>query len=92
MNEINDQVKWEMLSYEEKNHQLFLKQKALLKKYGIGEGLENTLGGLFLYRDGRLRRTGIIEGERCGRERPYQPADWQERHTEDVSFSERNQT
>lgn len=43
MNEINDQVKWEMLSYEEKNHQLFLKQKALLKKYGIGEGLVSVI-------------------------------------------------
>ena len=33
MNEINEQEQWEMLSYEEKNHQLFLKQKSLLETF-----------------------------------------------------------
>lgn len=33
MDELKDQAKWETLSYEEKNHQLFLKQKALLEMY-----------------------------------------------------------
>ena len=33
MNEINDQAIWEKLSYDEKNHQLFLKQKALLEMF-----------------------------------------------------------
>ena len=33
MNEINEQEHWEMLSYEEKNHQLFLKQKSLLEMF-----------------------------------------------------------
>lgn len=30
MNHLTESEKWESLSYEEKNHQLFLKQKAML--------------------------------------------------------------
>jgi len=33
MDEIKDQTKWDMLSYEEKNHQLFLKQKTMLEMF-----------------------------------------------------------
>lgn len=33
MDEIKDQTKWDMLSYDEKNHQLFLKQKTMLEMF-----------------------------------------------------------
>ena len=33
MNEITDQNMWEKLSYEEKNHQMFLKQKTMLEMF-----------------------------------------------------------
>ena len=33
MDEIKVQTKWDMLSYEEKNHQLFLKQKTMLEMF-----------------------------------------------------------